>query len=249
MATPTTASTSTQPVPPSKPLVATGDWTKNLVHLAKTAELKKHALTLQLHTAHILSAHESLEQKNKAIQDLREQKNKLESERNKLLNALREVNEDRDKADIMEATLTRECSDLRLKIQTITDGEYAIAKRDVDQLRAELGQPPLPNLQETLEERKREFMHQQITNNSGSNNNNNNPAVAKLNTNKRPHSAINGTTPAGPTSVTESTTATGEPETAPPPQPGKRPRGRPKGSKTKKKNTDAPPKEGEPIMH
>jgi hypothetical protein len=95
MATPATASTSTQPGPPSKPLVATGDWTKNLVHLAKTAELKyapntsierektvidlfrKHALTLQLHTAHILSAHESLEQKNKAIQDLKEQKNKL----------------------------------------------------------------------------------------------------------------------------------------------------------------------------
>lgn len=97
MATPTTASTSTQPAPSSKPLVATGDWTKNLVHLAKTAELKygpntsiepegividlflrrKHALTLQLHTAHILSAHESLEQKNKAIQDLKEQKNKL----------------------------------------------------------------------------------------------------------------------------------------------------------------------------
>lgn len=38
---------------------------------------RKHALTLQLHTAHILSAHESLEQKNKAIQDLKEQKNKL----------------------------------------------------------------------------------------------------------------------------------------------------------------------------
>lgn len=76
----------------------------------------------------------------------------------------------------MEATLTREsvhphtspsdvqliyvqlprCSDLRLKIQTITEGEYAIAKRDVEQLRAELGQTPLPNLQETLEERKRE---------------------------------------------------------------------------------------------
>jgi len=97
MATPTTASTSSQPAPSLKPLVATGDWTKNLVHLAKTAELKygpntsiepegividlfprrKHALTLQLHTAHILSAHESLEQKNKAIQDLKEQKNKL----------------------------------------------------------------------------------------------------------------------------------------------------------------------------
>ena len=98
----------------SAPLVATGDWTKDLVHLAKTAELKcvfiinvslvvagifnlidplivvplliaeltktfhlrKHALTLQLHTAHILSAHASLEQKGKVIQDLREQKNK-----------------------------------------------------------------------------------------------------------------------------------------------------------------------------
>jgi hypothetical protein len=37
---------------------------------------RKHALTLQLHTAHILSAHASLEQKAKGIQDLREQKNK-----------------------------------------------------------------------------------------------------------------------------------------------------------------------------
>ena len=33
-------------------------------------------LTSQLHTAHILSAHAALEQKNKAIQDLKEQKNK-----------------------------------------------------------------------------------------------------------------------------------------------------------------------------
>lgn len=43
-----------------------------------------------------------------------------------------------------------------MKIQTITEGEYTIAKRDVDQLRAELGQLPLPNLQETVEDRKRE---------------------------------------------------------------------------------------------
>ena len=41
-----------------------------------TSRVRKHALTLQLHTAHILSAHASLEQKDKAIQDLREQKNK-----------------------------------------------------------------------------------------------------------------------------------------------------------------------------
>lgn len=102
----------------STPLVAKGDWTKDLVHLAKTAELKcvpefflitlpspshilaftilflclfrKHALTLQLHTAHILSAHASLEQKGKAIQDLREQKHKyvllMSGPRNPIMN-------------------------------------------------------------------------------------------------------------------------------------------------------------------
>jgi hypothetical protein len=43
---------------------------------ANRTRCRKHALTLQLHTAHILSAHASLEQKGKAIQDIREQKNK-----------------------------------------------------------------------------------------------------------------------------------------------------------------------------
>ena len=110
----------------TSPLVAQGDWTKNLVHLAKTAELKyassllsfhfnpdgifasffafllpavafgfalllvwtayasrsssrrKHALTLQLHTAQILAAHATLETKNKALQDIKEQKNRYE---------------------------------------------------------------------------------------------------------------------------------------------------------------------------
>jgi hypothetical protein len=85
-------------------------------------------------------------------------------------------------------------------------------------------------------------MHQQLANNQN---------AGKPNTNKRPHSAINGngTIPTGPTAVTEGAATTGEPEPAPPPPPGKRPRGRPKGSKTKKKNTDAQPKEGESIMH
>ncbi|KAI0658741.1 hypothetical protein C8Q70DRAFT_1054473 [Cubamyces menziesii] len=140
------------------PLLATGDWTKSLIQLAKTAELKKHALTLQLHTAHILSAHAALEQKNKAIQDLKEQKNKLESERQRLLNCLREVNEDRDKADIQEATLNKEVNDLQHKIKTISEGEYAVAKQDVDRLRQELGQPPLPSLQTTLEEKSAEYL-------------------------------------------------------------------------------------------
>lgn len=43
--------------------------------------------------------------------------------------------------------------ELRAKIQTITDGEYTAAKREVDVLRAELGQPPAPSLQQTLEEK------------------------------------------------------------------------------------------------
>ncbi|KAK0205668.1 hypothetical protein IW262DRAFT_786274 [Armillaria fumosa] len=140
------------------PLVATGDWTKSLVELAKTAELKKHALTLQLHTAHILSAHASLEQKSKAVQDIREQKNKLESERQRLLNCLRQVNEDRDQADLLESTIDKECTEIRQRIQQITEGEYTVAKRDVDRLRQELGQPPLPSLQTMLDEKSSQFL-------------------------------------------------------------------------------------------
>ncbi|KAH9848829.1 hypothetical protein C2E23DRAFT_841762 [Lenzites betulinus] len=154
------SSSATAPGAASTPLLATGDWTRSLIQLAKTAELKKHALTLQLHTAHILSAHAALEQKNKAIQDLKEQKNKLESERARLLESLREVNEDRDKADIQEATLNKEVNELQYKIKNISDGEYAVAKQDVDRLRQELGQPPLPSLQSTLEEKSTDYLKQ-----------------------------------------------------------------------------------------
>ncbi|KIM62043.1 hypothetical protein SCLCIDRAFT_1215380 [Scleroderma citrinum Foug A] len=136
-----------------QPLVATGDWANELVQLAKTAELKKHSLTLQLHTAHIVSAHATLEQKDKAIQDVREQKNKLDSERIRLLNCLAEINADRDKADLMETSISRECAELRQQIAALQEGEYSIAKRDVDRLRAELGQPSLPPLQTTLDEK------------------------------------------------------------------------------------------------
>ena len=48
-------------------------------HADRSRSIRKHALTLQLHTAHILSAHASLEQKSKTIQDIREQKNKCAS--------------------------------------------------------------------------------------------------------------------------------------------------------------------------
>ena len=49
-------------------------------------------------------------------------------------------------------------ADLRVKIQLITDGEYAAAKREVDALRAELGQPPVPSLQQAIEEKGRAFV-------------------------------------------------------------------------------------------
>jgi len=118
--------------------------------------------------------------------------------------------------------MTRECADLRTKIQAITDGEYAIAKRDVDKLRQELGQLPVPNLQETLEERKREFLAQQLANPPQKNQ-------------KRPHASVTA-----PGSMVDD----GEGQV------GKRPRGRPKGSKTKKKNVaeNGVAKEGEALM-
>lgn len=189
-------------------IVATGDWTKDLIHLAKTAELKKHALTLQLHTAHILSAHATLDAKGKAIQDIREQKNKLDSERTRLLNSLREINEDRDKVDLMEVTLEKECNDLRSKITQLTDGEYTAAKRDVDKLRQELGQQPLPSLQDTLEEKTTQYLNERRLNG------NENQTTAGLG--KRP--------------------AFEHPDDQP--ISGKRPRGRPKGSKNKAKTAE-----------
>lgn len=78
------------------------------------------------------------------------------------------------KVDLLEASITRECvvlptfplrspslidcaidrcADLRQQIQTLQDGEYTVAKRDVDRLRAELGQPALPPLQTKLDEK------------------------------------------------------------------------------------------------
>lgn len=131
--------------------------------------IRKHSLTLQLHTAHILSAHSSLEQRNKKLEDVRSEKNWLESERARLLDCLREVNEDREKVgsstlsliypyilskvDLSESALLKEVNEFKNQIKTITDGEYGAAKKEVDAIRAELGMPPLPSLQATLEEK------------------------------------------------------------------------------------------------
>jgi hypothetical protein len=56
--------------------------------------------------------------------------------------------------DILETNIERECSELRSKITEITEGDYSTVKREVDRLRHELGQPPLPSLQSTIDEKK-----------------------------------------------------------------------------------------------
>ena len=45
------------------------------------------------------------------------------------------------------------CTTLRQQIAALTEGEYANAKREVDAIRAELGQAPLPTLQNTIDEK------------------------------------------------------------------------------------------------
>jgi hypothetical protein len=54
--------------------------------------------------------------------------------------------------------LLRRCAELRVKINTLTDGEYALSKADVDRLREELGQAPLPSLQATLDEKASQYV-------------------------------------------------------------------------------------------
>ncbi|CCO26487.1 hypothetical protein BN14_00511 [Rhizoctonia solani AG-1 IB] len=122
------------------------DWAKDLIRQAKASELKKHSLTLQLHTAQIISAHSSLEQRNQKLEDAKTQKEWLESERARLLDELRQV-------DLSESALQREVNELKIKIKAITEGEYGAAKNEVEIIRKELGLSPLPSLQATLEEK------------------------------------------------------------------------------------------------
>ncbi|EJU00696.1 hypothetical protein DACRYDRAFT_54164 [Dacryopinax primogenitus] len=129
------------------------DWSQQLLKLAKTAELKKHTLALQIHTADIVNAQASLEEKQKALQDVRSEKNWLESERERLLEALKEVNLDRERVDLAEANLGRSIQEYQTTITTVTDGDYAPSRGTVDALRQELELPPLPSLQDTLNEK------------------------------------------------------------------------------------------------
>ncbi|EUC57739.1 zinc finger protein [Rhizoctonia solani AG-3 Rhs1AP] len=234
------------------------DWAKDLIKQARSSELKKHSLTLQLHTAQILSAHSSLEQRNKKLEDVRAQKDWLESERGRLLDELRKVNEEREKASCQcpgfESALQREVSEFKNKIKCITEGEYGDAKQEVEKIRKELGMLPLPSLQVTLEEkgasihkRRLEQSNQETTNADPES-----PAVV-------PSSMIEPGVPTSGSGTAPVKRGPGRPRKVPIDASGdtlpgssvvesgedgassaKRPRGRPKGSKNKPKVTSDP---------
>lgn len=56
-------------------------------------------------------------------------------------------------AIVTHLPVSHRCRETRAKITQLTETDYAVAKADVDRLRKELGQPPLPSLQNTLEEK------------------------------------------------------------------------------------------------
>jgi hypothetical protein len=58
----------------------------------------------------------------------RAQQRRLESERARLIECLAQVNEDRNQADLLEATLDRERALLKAKIAQLSEGEYRAAK-------------------------------------------------------------------------------------------------------------------------
>jgi hypothetical protein len=55
--------------------------------------------------------------------------------------------------DLSESSLLKEINEFKNQIKTVTDGEYGTIKKEVDTIRSELGMPPLPSLQATLEEK------------------------------------------------------------------------------------------------
>ncbi|KAG9003431.1 hypothetical protein FRB95_010933 [Tulasnella sp. JGI-2019a] len=132
----------------------TEDWTESLVKLAKSAELKKHALTLQMHTSRIVAYNLTLQKKERSMGAVRKQKESLEAQHTQLLNKLRVIDENREKAELEEAKALRECEEMRTLIKEMTEGEYTAAKTAVDRLRQELDMDPAPSLERKLEEKR-----------------------------------------------------------------------------------------------
>ncbi|KAG8913036.1 hypothetical protein FRC00_003209 [Tulasnella sp. 408] len=219
------------------------DWTSSLVRMAKSAELKKHALSLQLQTTKIMSYDTTLQKKVKALNDFKKQRERLESQRTSLLAQLREINESREKVDLEESKAQKECDDLRKQINELEHGEYAIAKVEVDKLRRELGLEETKSLKSQLEERAAKQRRSSAGNpgEAGSSGTNPEPTSSppppsqlpqKRGPGRPPKSATTGA-PAPPATPVVTSTPSDAPSDGGPP--AKRPRGRPKGSKNKPK--------------
>ncbi|KAG8897614.1 hypothetical protein FRC01_011251 [Tulasnella sp. 417] len=237
------------------------DWTTSLVRMAKSAELKKHALTLQLQTTKIMSYDTTLQKKVKALNDFKKQRERLgeniarasqvepdpvnlpESQRTSLLAQLREINESREKVDLEESKAQKECDDLRKKINELEHGEYSTAKVEVDKLRRELGLEETKSLKSQLEERAAKQRRSSAGNAGEATSSGTNPEPTsssppppsqlpqKRGPGRPPKLATTGTPVAAAPVVTS--TPSDVPSDGGPP--AKRPRGRPKGSKNKPK--------------
>ncbi|KAG8894725.1 ADP/ATP carrier protein [Tulasnella sp. 403] len=151
-----------------------------------------------------------------------------QSQRAQLLNQLREVNENREKVDLEESKAQKEhvllCDDIRRKVQELTDGEYATAKREVDKLRQELGLDPSKTIESQLEEKARKRR----------NSTNGGVGEASQSTVNPEPIVVASPQKRGPGRPPKVVTA----EVVDGPPPPKRPRGRPKGSKNKPKDAD-----------
>ncbi|KAG8863096.1 hypothetical protein FRB96_009276 [Tulasnella sp. 330] len=139
----------------------TDDWSESLVKLAKAAELKKHGLTLQMHTSRIVAYNMTLQKKERSMGGIRKQKESLEGQRTQLLNRLRAL-----QVDLEELKILRECDEIRNQMKEMTDGEYAEAKAAVDRLRRELDLDPAPSLEQKLEEKRMPYK-EYVTLNTG----------------------------------------------------------------------------------
>lgn len=135
------------------------------------------------------------------------------------------------------------CDELRAKIKLITDGEYSASKHEVDKLRQELGQEPLPSLQQMLDEKSAALSIQMIDYLVASKSDIK-TKIKRYLKGRRLNAAgeLASTTNKKRTSVTprpdESLTPSGSNGPNHIETPAKRPRGRPRGSRNKIKSAD-----------
>jgi len=125
-----------------------------------------------------------------------------------------------DRISLIAAPLS--CEEIQNQISLITEGEYIVAKQRVDELRQQLGQPPIPTLQSIIDERTAAYLTERRLKGPSS--------LTFTVTGSERGSPLER--PASEPTLTSATNQR-DPESGEPP--AKRPRGRPKGSKNKPK--------------